>query len=85
MSLTAFGKLSSENACFLPAMVLCCIVSIKLSNYSTRNYLDLDIPRQNLEFSKKSIFYCGAQVWNEIPLQMRTSSTITTSKMKLEE
>ena len=28
----------------------------QISNYSTRNYLDLDIPRQNLEFSKKRVF-----------------------------
>ena len=31
----------------------------QISNYSTRNYLDLDIPRQNLEFSKKSfLLWC---------------------------
>ena len=57
----------------------------QISNYSTRNYLDLDIPRQNLEFPKKSIFYCGAQTWNEIPKQIKTSSTITMFKMKLKE
>ena len=57
----------------------------QISNYSTRNYLDLDIPRQNLEFSKKSFFYCGAKAWNEIPLQIRMSSTTTTFKKKLKE
>ena len=55
----------------------------QISNYSTRNYLDLDMPRQNLEFSKKSFFYCGAQTWNEIPIQIKTISTITTFKKKL--
>ena len=57
----------------------------QISNYSTRNYLDLDIPRQNLEFSEKSFFYFGAKTWNEIPLQIRTSSTTTTFKKKLKE
>ena len=57
----------------------------QISNYSTRNYLNLDILRQNLEFFKKSFFYCGAQTWNEIPVQIKTSSTITTFKKKLKE
>ena len=57
----------------------------QISNYSTRNYLDLDIPRQNLEFSKKSFFYCGAQTWNEIPIQTKMSSTIATFKKKSKE
>ena len=57
----------------------------QISNYSTRNCLHLDIPRQNLEFSKRSFFYCGAQTWNEIPLQISMSSTITTFKKKLKE
>ena len=33
----------------------------QISNYSTRNCLHLDIPRQNLQLSKNSFFYCGAQ------------------------
>ena len=57
----------------------------QISNNLTRHYLDLDIPRQNLEFSKKSFFYCGAQMWNEIPIQIKTSSMITTFKKKLKE
>ena len=55
----------------------------QISNYSTRNCLHLDIPRQNLDFSKRSFFYYGAQTWNEIPLQIRMSSTITTFKRNL--
>ena len=49
----------------------------QISNYPTRNQLDLDTPRQNLEFSKNSFFYSGAKTWNEIPLEIRRSSTIT--------
>ena len=61
------------------------ITRSQISNYSTRNCLHLDIPRQNLEFPKRSFFYCGAQTWNKIPLQIRMSSTITTFKKKLKE
>ena len=39
----------------------------QISSYQTRNQLDIDTPRQNLEFSKNSFFYSGAKTWNEIP------------------
>ena len=57
----------------------------QISNYPTRNQLDLDTPRQNLEFSKNSFFYYGEKTWNEIPLDIRMSSTITIFKRKLKE
>ena len=34
-----------------------------ISSYSTRNQLDIDIPRQNLEFSNRSFFYSDAKTW----------------------
>ena len=52
----------------------------QISNYSTRNYLDLNTPGQKLRILQKECFYCGANTWNEIPLQIRTSSTTTTFK-----
>ena len=52
----------------------------QISNYPTRTQLDLDTPRQNLEFSKGSFFYSGAKAWNQIPLEIRMSSMITTFK-----
>ena len=57
----------------------------QISSYQTRNQLDIDTPRQNLEFSKNSFFYSGAKTWNEIPLEIRASSTITLFKRKLKE
>ena len=48
----------------------------QISNYPTR---------QSLEFSISSFFYSGAKTWNEIPLEIRMSSTITTFKRKLKE
>ena len=57
----------------------------QISTYPTRNQLDLDTPRQNLEFSKNSFFYSGAKTWNEILLELRMSSTITIFKRKLKE
>ena len=61
------------------------VTRFQISNYSTRNCLHLDTSRQNLEFSKKSFFYCDAQTWNEIPLEIRMSSTITTPRKRLKE
>lgn len=43
----------------------------QISNYRTRNQLDLNTPRQNLEFSKSSFFYSVAKTWNEIPLEKK--------------
>ena len=57
----------------------------QLSNYRLRNSLDIDVPRQNLEFSKRSFYYSAAKVWNEIPLNIRQSPTIYTFKKKLKD
>ena len=40
-------------------------------------------PRQNLEFSERNFFYCGAQTWNDILLHIRVIPTITLFKKKL--
>ena len=55
------------------------ITRSQISNYPTRNQLDLDTPRQNLEFSKNCFFYSGPKTWNEVPLEIRMSSTIAPS------
>ena len=57
----------------------------QLSNYRLRNSLDIDVPRQNLEFSKRSFYYSAAKVWNEIPPNIRQSPTIYTFKKKLKD
>ena len=59
------------------------ITRSEISSYSTRNQLDIDIPRQNLEFSKGSFFYFGAKTWNEIPRNIRLSPTISMFKRNL--
>ena len=61
------------------------VTIFQISNYPTRNHLDLDTPRQNLEFSKSSFFYSGAKKWNKIPLEIRMSSTISIFTRKLKE
>ena len=57
----------------------------QISNYPRRNQVDLDTPRQNLEFSSSSLLYSGAKTWNEIPLGIGMNSTITMFKRKLKE
>ena len=57
----------------------------QLSNYRLRNSLDIDVPRQNLEFSKRSFYYPAAKVWNGIPPNIRQSPTIYTFKKKLKD
>ena len=59
------------------------ITRSEISSYSTRNQLNIDIPRQNLEFSKGSFFHSGAKIWNEIPRNIRMSPTISMFKRNL--
>ena len=50
-----------------------------------QNCRDIDIPKLNLEFSKKSFLYSGAKLWNDIPLDIRNSPTVLTFKKKLKD
>ena len=59
------------------------ITKSEMYSYSTRNQLDIDIPRQNLEFSKGSFFHSGAKTWNEIPRNIIMSPTISMFKRNL--
>ena len=42
-----------------------------ISKYCTRNKTDLQIPRQNVDFSRKSLNYTGLKTWNSIPTHIR--------------
>ncbi len=39
----------------------------------TRNYLDLQIPSARLEYTTRSFHFSATEVWNEIPVSIRTS------------
>ena len=58
-------------------------VTSDISSYSTKNQLDIDIPGQNLKFSKGSFFYSGAKTWNEIPRNIRMRPTLSMFKRNL--
>ena len=51
-----------------------------ISKYDTRNKTDLQIPRLNLDFSRKSFTYTELKTWNSIPTYIRESSTLTRFK-----
>ena len=51
-----------------------------ISKYGTRNKTDLQIPRLNLDFSRKSFNYTGLKTWNSIPTHTRASNTLTQFK-----
>ena len=48
-----------------------------ISKYDTRNKTDLQIPRLNLDFSRKSFNYTGLKTWNSIRAHIRESDTLT--------
>ena len=54
-----------------------------ISKYDTRNKTDLQIPRLNLDFCRKSFNYTGLETWNSIPTHIRGSGTLTRFKNRL--
>ena len=53
------------------------------SNYRTRNCRDLQIPRNNLEYVKKSFHYSALKAWNDIPINIRELPTLNRFKKQL--
>ena len=53
------------------------------SSYRTRNCTDIQIPRYNLQYSKKSFHYSGLKAWNEIPTTIRELPTLQQFKKHL--
>ena len=51
-----------------------------ISKYGTRNKTDLQIPRLNLDFSRKSSNCTGLKTWISIPTHIRETSTLTRFK-----
>ena len=43
----------------------------QVSKYETRRANDLQVPRPRREITKKSFWYKGAKVWNDIPNNIR--------------
>ena len=54
-----------------------------ISNYNTRNYRDLHIPRLNLELTKKGFYYSGSKAWNDIPVNIRELPSLRLFKTHL--
>ena len=48
-----------------------------ISKYDTRNKTDLQIPRLNLDFSRKSFNYTGLKTCNSTPPHIGESGTLT--------
>ena len=53
------------------------------SNYNTRKYRDLHIPRPNLEYTKKGFHYSGIKAWNDIPVNIRELPSLRPFKIRL--
>lgn len=54
-----------------------------ISNYNTRNYRDLHIPKLNLELTKKGFHYSGIKAWNDIPVNIRELPSLRLFKTHL--
>ena len=46
-----------------------------ISKYDKRKKTDLQIPRLNLDFSRKSFNHTGLKTWNSVPTHIRESLT----------
>ena len=56
---------------------------IQISNRITRNYRNLQIPRNNLEYVKKGFHYSALKAWNDIPIDIRELPTLSRFKQQL--
>ena len=56
-----------------------------ISSYATRSQFNLDILRKNLEFSKRTFFRTGAEMSNNTPVQIRSSSIVSMFKRNFTE
>ena len=54
-----------------------------ISNYNTRNYRDLHVPKLNLELTKKGFRYSGIKAWNDIPVNIRELPSLRLFKTHL--
>ena len=50
-----------------------------ISKYGTRNKTNFQIPRLNLDFSRKRFNYTGLKAWNSIPTHIKESNQIIVS------
>ena len=55
----------------------------EISKYNTRNNRNLDIPKLKLECTKKGFHFSGLKTWNEIPVDIRETSSLNQFKRKL--
>ena len=53
------------------------------SNYNTRFCENLQIPKYNLEHSKRRFSYTALKAWNEIPMNIRDLPTLYQYKKQL--
>ena len=56
-----------------------------ISTYNARQIDDFEITRLRLEYCKQSFGYQGASTWNEIPKQIRDSSSLSSFKVRVRE
>ena len=54
-----------------------------VSNYNTRNYRDLHIPKLNLELTKEGFHYSGIKAWNDILVNIRKLPSLRLFKIHL--
>ena len=56
---------------------------VKVNTRNTRGRLKLVLPRPTTDFFKKTFCFRGAQDWNALPSDIRTSNTSTTFRARL--
>ena len=54
-------------------------------NYQTRNSNNFHLPHMRLSVSQKSIFFQGPKLWNDLPLDIKTSPSINVFKRRFKK
>ena len=53
------------------------------SRYSNSRHYHICLPRPNIDIFKTSISFCGAYLWNNLPLTTRSCQSLSSFKRKL--
>ena len=57
------------------------LFTIRTSNYNLRDAENkLNLPKPRTDYLKRSFSYSGASIWNNLPRQLRTPSSLTAFK-----
>lgn len=84
MNIAIFMYLCFNN--LIPKSISICFkLKSEIHDYNTRNPLDYNLPLARTNISMNSIFYKGPKIWNDLPLNIKSSPSLNVFKRRYKE